>query len=128
MCILISVSCQKNNSTNQSVQSELPDVTKPIVSVTVPIKFSTQNSDAPVHIVGTVTDNKLSTLKVNVLNLIDSTIVFEAKPNVQGKKGYTFNESFVANTGNTTVPCVLIIWAKDDSNNETISQTNFVLN
>jgi hypothetical protein len=116
--------CNKNKQNNDV---PLPDISFPKVMVTTPAKFSIKNSDAPVHIVGTVTDNHLKTLNLQVWNLQDSILLFESNPMVNGKQGFTFNESFLKNTS-TTIPCILVIHTVDAANNTTIDNTSFMLN
>jgi hypothetical protein len=114
--------------TKEPEELPIPDVSFPVVSVTTPIKFSSQTAQAPVRVIGNVTDNNLKSLNLIVYNLLDSSIVLNVKPNVTGKKGYTFNESFGLNTSGNIVPCALVINAMDAANNTTLDYTNFVVN
>ncbi len=121
---VILFSCQK-----ESEELPIPDVTQPVISVTVPQKFASVSSDASVHIVGTVTDNNLQKLKITVWNLQDSIRLLNVEPNVAGKKGYTFNESYIkVLPNNANLPCMLEILASDGAGNQSFSQTPFLMN
>ncbi len=123
--VFVCTSCNKDDDNILTI----PDVSLPVVSVTTPAKFSTVTSQAPIHVIGTVTDNaSLNTLHIKVLNLKDSSVVLDVKPVVNGKKGYLFNESFGMNTSGAFIPCALLISCSDKSGNVALEQTNFVVN
>jgi hypothetical protein len=112
----------------EKVYNNFPDIEKPKIQLSTPKKFDTKNSEAIVHVIGTVTDNrKLNNMEVIIATADSFHQIFRATPYVLDKAGYSFTEQFYNYTNGKVVNCIAVINAKDSTGNSSTDSTLFTL-
>jgi hypothetical protein len=118
----ILVSCNKKYE-----DTPVPDIFNPTIVITTPTQGSSENSLFPVNIVGTITDQLLDSLDIKVIEKNTGKVIKSARPDVKGKAGYTFNESFTQTVTGDPLECQLIIYGKDAADNLALATLDFFI-
>jgi hypothetical protein len=108
-----------------TVNPPLSDVHAPKIKITTPVLNDLKNSEAEIHIIGTVTDEKLLSLDVRVVTADSFKTIYNTQPDVLNKTSLIINERYLYRTYGVNVPFKLIVTAIDNANNKAADTTFF---
>jgi hypothetical protein len=113
------------NACDKTSTKVIPDLSNPIIKMTIPAKNGQANSKNPIAIIGTATDNKLATLDVTVYNVTDTVVIYKNSSAISGD-GITINKTYLKYYDKIK-SCLLEVIVKDASGNKAVDSTRFTV-
>ncbi len=103
---------------------DTPDITIPELRITTPTINGLYNSEIPINIVGTATDNDLRNLKITVYNITEGGTIYTKNVEIKGT-GESVNYKYLAYTGGKVIDCLLVASINDGAKNVDTDSVKF---